>query len=127
FGRSQGMMLSDPDVWPRLHVVRCGLDGAFLHQAAPPVATEPRLVFVGRLSPEKGAALLLDAVASLKAEGVSVQLTMIGDGPSRTTLEAASDRLGLGGDVRWLGWRGSEAVREAIAQSRALVLPSFAE
>src|SRR5262249_61001864 len=37
FGRSQLFRWSDPDDWPRVRVVRCGLDGAFLGRAPTPV------------------------------------------------------------------------------------------
>ncbi len=127
FGRSQGMMLTPPDVWPRLHVVRCGLDGSFLDQQATPVPVESRLVFVGRLSPEKGAVLLVEALGRLRQEGVRVELTMIGDGPARSDIEAVVARHGLGEAVTLLGWQDSDRVRQEIVRSRALVLPSFAE
>jgi colanic acid/amylovoran biosynthesis glycosyltransferase len=127
YGKSQGMLHSDPAVWPRLHVVRCGLDGAFLGRAPTPPPSEPRLVFVGRLAPEKGVLVLLDALVRLRERGVRCELTVIGDGPSRGDIDAAVARHGLGDAVTMLGWQGSDRVRDEILRSRALVLPSFAE
>ena len=127
FGRSQAMSLVPTSVWPRLQVVRCGLDDTFLGKAFVAVPLAPRLVFVGRLSPEKGAVLLVEAAAMLRRDGIRVELVLIGDGPSRPEIERAVSEHGLHDAVSLLGWRGSEQVREEILASRALVLPSFAE
>jgi colanic acid/amylovoran biosynthesis glycosyltransferase len=127
FGRSQGMWHTPFSAWPKLHVVRCGLDDTFLGAATIPIPQTPRLVFVGRLSPEKGGVLLVEAAAKLKRDGVRVELVLIGDGPSRRDIERAITSYGLDGAVTLLGWRSSERVREEILGSRALVLPSFAE
>jgi glycosyltransferase involved in cell wall biosynthesis len=127
FGRSQGMMLTDPSIWPRLHVVRCGLDETFLEQPATPPPDAPQFVFVGRLAPEKGVLVLIDAIAALSREDVTIELTVIGDGPSRPSVEAAIAKNGLADKVILLGWQSSQRVRDEILRSRALVLPSFAE
>jgi len=127
FGRSQGMWFSRPAAWPKLHVVRCGLDESFFAAAPVSIPPGPRLVFVGRLSAEKGVLVLLEAAAKLARDGIRVELVLIGDGPSRPDIERAVVRHGLGRAVTLLGWQGSERVRQEILGSRALVLPSFAE
>ncbi|MCC6682545.1 MAG: glycosyltransferase family 4 protein [Phycisphaeraceae bacterium] len=127
FGRGQAMMISPQSLWPKMHVVRCGLDRAFLDQPATEVPGEPRLLFVGRLSPEKGAPLLIEAVAKLRSEGIPVELTMIGDGPSRGEIERAIAQHQLQDAVTLLGAQDSERVRQELTRHRALVLASFAE
>lgn len=127
FGRSQGMLLVPPSVWPKLHVVRCGLDDTFLGRPPVSIPSAPRLVFVGRLSPEKGGVLLVDAAAKLRRDGVRVELVLIGDGPSRAEIEEAVTRHALNDAVKLLGSCSSERVREEILASRALVLPSLME
>ena len=59
----------------------------FLPPAFVPIPTAPRLVSVGRLSHEKGQALLIKAVARLRDQGVVCQLVLIGDGPLRGEIE----------------------------------------
>jgi glycosyltransferase involved in cell wall biosynthesis len=60
-----------------------------------------RLVaWVGRLSREKGADVMIEAVPHLP-EGVS--LAMVGDGPERGVLEARAAQLGVSDRIRWLG------------------------
>jgi glycosyltransferase involved in cell wall biosynthesis len=127
FGRSQGMLLGAPSLWGRFHVIRCGLAEEFLGSAPTPVPPAPRLVFVGRLAPEKGVVLLLDAMAKLLREGLRAELVLVGTGPSRAEIESTIARLGLSDAVRVVGAADSARVREEILASRALVLPSFTE
>jgi glycosyltransferase involved in cell wall biosynthesis len=127
FGRSQGMWHAAEAVWPKLRVVRCGLDETFRGRAPTPVPVRPRLLFVGRLSPEKGVLLLVEAAARLRSAGVPVELALIGDGPSRPAIERSVAERALGDAVTLLGWCDSARVRNEILASRALVLPSFAE
>lgn len=127
YGRSQGMMMTPPSVWPRLHVVRCGVDGTFLGQPVTPILDGAPLLFVGRLSPEKGVLVLIEALGRLRREGLTVPLRVIGDGPSRGEMVRAAAAAGLGEAVTFLGWQGSGRVRDELLGCRALVLPSFAE
>lgn len=127
FGRSQLYRWARPEDWPKVSVVRCGLDDAFL-EAPPEVAGQPgRLVCVGRLCGEKGHLLLLEAVDTLRREGLAFTLVFAGDGELRPAVEARIAELRLEGHVRITGWLTSAQVREEILAARALVLPSLAE
>jgi len=57
------------------------------------------LVAVGRLVPEKGFDLLLEAFARIAAEHPNWRLVIWGEGPLRAELEAQRDQLGLTGRV----------------------------
>jgi glycosyltransferase involved in cell wall biosynthesis len=127
FGKSQCMLFAPAGSWNRLHVVRCGLDGSFLDVAPPPHPETPRLVCVGRLGPEKGQLLLVQAAATLRDRGLPVEVVLVGDGPLRREIEDSAIRLGVSERVRVVGWQDSSQVRRGIEESRALVLPSFAE
>jgi glycosyltransferase involved in cell wall biosynthesis len=84
----------------------------------------PSLVYVGRLSPEKGVAVLLKALAAVSR----AKLTIIGSGPQRGELEGLAARLGIADRVCFLGsypW-GSDLL-ELIRRHQCLVLPSFTE
>ena len=112
FTRSQLCRWCATDDWPRIHVVRCGLDGVFLTTAGAPVPDRPRLVSVGRLAEQKGQLLLVEAAARLQGPGPDFELVIVGDGPMREELERAIDRLGLRDRVRITGFldnRGSAA------------------
>lgn len=56
--------------------------------------------WVGRLSPEKGADVMLQA---LRETGDSWMVSIIGDGPARESLRALAVRLGVGDRVTWHG------------------------
>jgi glycosyltransferase involved in cell wall biosynthesis len=128
YGRSQLMRWSDPSDWAKIVVVRCGVDRTFLDADLMPVPTESReFVCVARLSAQKGLPLLLAACDTLRSEGASFTVTIIGDGEMRAELEAEIQRRGLQDIVGLAGIRSSSEIREHVLQSRAFVLPSFAE
>jgi glycosyltransferase involved in cell wall biosynthesis len=127
FALSQLYRRSSVDDWSKLHVVRCGIDEAFLDAPRAPIPAAPRLVCVGRLCEQKGQIILVEAAAELAKCGVTFELVLVGDGELRSELEARVQARGLSRMVRLLGWASSSRVREEIAAARALVLPSFAE
>jgi colanic acid/amylovoran biosynthesis glycosyltransferase len=127
FCRSELLRWCAPRDWPKIHIVRCGLDRALLAPSPSPVPAEPRLVCVGRLCAEKGHAVLLQAAAQLKCEGLEFELVLVGDGALRAELQAMIERYGLRARVHITGWQAADEVRAHISRSRALVLPSFAE
>ena len=127
YGRSQLWRWARPEDWPKVEVVRCGLDGEFLGAPPTPVPDAPRLVCVARLHEQKGHLLLVEAAAELAREGLRFEILLAGDGPLRPEIEARVRRHGLERHVRVAGWMSSTQVRDALLASRALVLPSFAE
>lgn len=78
------------------------------------------ILFLGRLSPEKGLATLLRAAAQCPA----AHLRIAGDGPQRAELEALTAELGLAGRVEFPGFLTGEALRQALHGCKAVVLPS---
>ena len=125
FCRSQCMLFAPRQAWQRIHVVRACVQPAFLGHPPVPIPEAPRLLFIGRLTPEKGVPVLLEAVRRLAARGTAVELSLIGDGPLRE--EARAGLASLGAGLRLLGWRSSEEVRAELARARVLVVPSFTE
>jgi glycosyltransferase involved in cell wall biosynthesis len=81
----------------------------------------PLALALGRLHPNKGFALLLEAFAETR----NVTLWIAGDGPLRSSLERLASRLGIAGRVRFLGWR--EDVPHLLAAADLLVCPSLHE
>jgi glycosyltransferase involved in cell wall biosynthesis len=79
-----------------------------------PDAASGDLIFVGRLSPEKGAALFAEA-----AERAGMTPTFIGDGPFGDELKARYP------NAKFLGWLPSDQVRAHMRSARALVFPSL--
>lgn len=128
FGRSQLCRWADHSDWNKIHVVHCGVNGTFLDAGPVPPPRGNRLVCIGRLAEQKGQYVLIDAAAKLAADtNVDFQIDLIGDGPLREQLEVRIRMHGLQDRVRILGWLSAEKIREALLDSRALVLPSLAE
>jgi len=98
--------------------------GAIIHRLSNPIEASdlgPKpnpssgaFVFVGRLSPEKGASLFAEAAAR-----VGVAPTFIGDGPIARELRAKYP------SSRFLGWLPPEKAREEMRAARVLVFPSL--
>ena len=85
----------------------------------------PRLLSVGWLAEKKGHALLLDALAGLGRDEVTLDL--VGQGELRGDLEERARSLGLGDRVRFLGERPKEEVAELMRRAHLFVLPSLFE
>jgi len=127
FGRSQLYRHIDYEDWSKVQVVHCGIEPGFYEGAGRPVKDSNRLVCVGRLCEQKGQLLLIEALYRLKQDGIAVELVLAGDGEMRAKIEFLIELYQLSEDVRITGWISAEQVREEILDSRAVVLPSFAE
>ena len=75
-----------------------------------------QIVYVGRLSKEKGVETLIEALRSLR----SLRLKIVGDGVDRQELE----RLAVGLNIEFVGQRPAAETRRIVAESEALVSPS---
>lgn len=84
--------------------------------------TEPRILFLGRLVPNKGCDVLVRAMEFLPADA---RLDIVGDGPERGALEAAALRSGAGDRIRFHGWLPAAGTRERLCSSRVLAVPSL--
>ncbi|MFN4153983.1 MAG: glycosyltransferase [Paracoccaceae bacterium] len=127
FGRSQLCRWTSPEIWPRLHIVHCGIEPWRFPEPAPLPQGGPHLVAIGRLSEQKGFTLLMDALALVVPALPDLHLTLVGDGELRPQIEAAIARHGLARHVTLTGWLDEARVRETLAGAQALILPSFAE
>jgi glycosyltransferase involved in cell wall biosynthesis len=127
FGKSQLYRWCEYKQWSKIHVIHCGVDKLFLTQEPIPVPDTPRFVCVGRLSEQKGHLLLVEAAATLAAEGLQFKLVLVGDGPLRNQIEGMISQFGLQNHIEITGWASNNEVQQQIINSRAMVLPSFAE
>jgi glycosyltransferase involved in cell wall biosynthesis len=85
---------------------------------------EQRLLFVGRLMPQKGVDHLLHALAAMKTQA---WLDIVGDGPSRGALETLSRELGVASRVRWHGQLSQSELPRMYRSAAAVVVPSAEE
>lgn len=129
FTRAQLMGFVEPEQWDKIMVVHCGVDLARYPFAAREdhVDRPIEILCVGRLSPEKGQALVLRAVADLRRDGKSVCLTLVGDGPLRSQLEDEARRLGIAEHVTFAGAVDQDAIPAFYERADIFCQPSFME
>jgi glycosyltransferase involved in cell wall biosynthesis len=104
-------------------LVRCVFNGVTANEFDPiPTADDATdIVYVGEFRHIKGADILIDAVALLRADGRPVTLTLAGDGEELEALKAQIARLGLTDAVRFIG---HVKARYGFSKGRVLVVPS---
>ena len=104
-------------------LVRCVFNGVTDDEFDPIVkaADATDIVYVGEFRHIKGADLLVDAVARLRANKKPVSLTLAGDGEESEHLKAQIARLGLGAAVRFIG---HVKARFGFSKGSLLVVPS---
>ncbi|WP_120716546.1 glycosyltransferase family 4 protein [Tsuneonella amylolytica] len=130
FMLAQAMRITQPYCWDRLAIVRCGIDLSAMPPRRDHGAMVDRalyIVCVGRLSPEKGYSVLIEAVARLTHKGHRVTVDIVGDGPGRDDVEMAIREAGLPDAIRLLGAMPEARTLETIAGADIMVLPSFME
>jgi colanic acid/amylovoran biosynthesis glycosyltransferase len=124
--RSQLMLITEPEHWSKLHVVRTGVDCELFtpngHSARP-----GRVLTVARLVRGKGLDVLLDALHLLDRRGLAAELVIAGEGPDRARLEQRVGELGLEDRVRLTGAVAEDRIRELYAEAQVVCLPSFSE
>lgn len=128
FTRSQLLRVSEPRYWAKAHVVRCGIDmSAFAFRQSHIPRSRPRILSVGRLSPEKGQLVLLQACRQLADKGMEFDLTFVGGGPFESSIRSEVDRLSLTDRVRLTGELPADKVRQELERSDVFCLSSFSE
>jgi glycogen synthase len=122
------MLLSEGVEEDRVHVFPPGVNPSlFAGRFEDPFAGigRPRVLFVGRLAPQKGVRTLVAAAQLLQTPGARVLL--VGDGPERPALEREVGRLSLGDRMHFLGFMPHDAVPAVLTHADLLALPSLYE
>lgn len=128
FCTGQLMRWSDVADWPKIRIVRCGVDDKFIADRTDhPIPAAPHFCSVARLSGQKGIPLLIEAAARLKREGHVFKFSILGGGELQEQIEASIIEHNLSDNVELVGWANSDEVVRHLLSSRAMVLPSFAE
>ena len=126
FCRSQAMIFAPPEAWSKMHIIHCGVDPTLFNPIAHQSSSH-RLLYVGRLAPEKGLPILLKSLVKLKRTIPNLKLTVVGDGRYRHELEKMTSNLELQDHVEFVGYKSQPEVREYLQNTDVFVLPSFAE
>jgi glycosyltransferase involved in cell wall biosynthesis len=101
-----------------------GVDTARFSPAAPAVRERCELLFTGRLAPQKGVDVLLNALTKVCG---AWRLRIAGDGPERERLAALSKHLGIAKQVEFLGWAQRDELPALYRSADIFVFPSYDE
>lgn len=83
-----------------------------------------KLIFVGRLTEQKGVTFLIQAIQALKG---AVQCDIVGDGPLRESLENEVNDRGLKDSITFHGWIARSELATFYQKADVFVLPSYEE
>jgi glycogen(starch) synthase len=92
-----------------------------------PLPAEPSLLCVGRLVPQKGFDVAIDAFAELALRFPRLRLRIAGDGICRVSLKEQAERLGLRDRVDFLCWVLPDSVPSLMNAVSIVVMPSRIE
>ncbi|HWR50085.1 MAG TPA: glycosyltransferase [Bryobacteraceae bacterium] len=89
----------------------------------------PRACYIGRLSPEKGVAILIRAIAGLERRGLQPvpDVTIIGDGPERRRLEQLAASLDCASRFTFVGQVDRTELTEHLVRQDFCIHPSSTE
>ena len=88
---------------------------------------EPNIVFLGRLVPEKGVQVLLEAMPAILRQVSNARLLVAGRGPYGDYLQARVRELGLQDHVRFVGFVDDLGRNRLLEMARVAVFPSLYE
>lgn len=85
------------------------------------LAEKNYLLTIGRLIPEKGFHILIDAYAKLHQKGIQTSLVIAGTGPFENELQRQAKQLGLAENVIFTGYISGDEKKRLIAESQAIL------
>jgi len=106
--------------------ISCGIDASKFVNTTPTSNAVPRVLFLGRLDPEKNIHNLLKAVAMLP-KNLNTQVEIVGDGAERKNLEKLALELGIAAQVKFLGHISEQELPKAYERATVFAMPSIAE
>ena len=121
FIRDRVLAMGFPEARTRVHYI--GVDCQAIRPRDPAEETRS-ILHVARLVEVKGTRHLIGAFARLAERFADVELTIVGDGPLKASLQALAGSLGIGARVHFLGSRPYPEVLGLMRKAAMLVLPS---
>ncbi|MFA6959286.1 MAG: glycosyltransferase [Opitutaceae bacterium] len=105
----------------KIHVIRRGLNTLPVLKPLRTPRMMLRLLSVARLVPKKGLDHQLRVYAALKAVGVAFEARIAGEGPLHAELQALAVKLGVAGQVTFLGHRPQAEIAAQLAWADVLL------
>lgn len=114
-----------PAAAPKLHTIYNGVPLKADIVNPPEIAPPYKILALGRFVIKKGFSYLLEACHLLAQAGLDFQLTLAGDGPEKTHLQALVQQYRLDSRVLMPGFVDRQQVRELMAATQLFVMPSI--
>jgi len=89
--------------------------------------SEPLAVFAGRHVPDKGVAMLPDAIHEARRTEPKIRAAIVGDGPERPRVLRRIEELGLEDAIEAPGFIDREPLEDLMRRASCMVLPSMRE
>ncbi len=99
-------------------------NGVAVESVVRAMSSQPLVAFAGRLVPEKGVDLLLEAFARVVGEHSGARLLIAGDGPERAKLALMAEQLGIASRVTFFGHLAKQEMESRFVQAWVQVVPS---
>ena len=98
------------------------------HKRAATEADAPlRLIYIGRLVPDKGLLETIEGLRIARNQGVNARLVIAGNGPEEPRLRKYTREAGLTREVSFVGAAYGDHQAQLLAQADALALASYTE
>lgn len=117
-----GLAIKAYEVQPRIILNGISMEGKSAGAAQPSSPLE--LVAIGRFNPQKNFPWMIQALAGCDFPW---RLSLIGDGSQRAEVEAAIRKAGIDDRVNLMGWVPESDMRDVLARSDVLLMPSTSE
>jgi glycosyltransferase involved in cell wall biosynthesis len=108
-----------------IHVISNGIDTQEMKTSNLDVHSPPRILFIGRFSPEKNATAVPKILAKLK--DLPWRCEMLGDGTDMEEVRNLIHENDLTERIQLVGWVDQDQVKEHLAESDILLMPSLRE
>jgi glycosyltransferase involved in cell wall biosynthesis len=81
----------------------------------------PRLLYVGRLHPEKLTLGLIDLAAAMQQRGIAARLVVAGDGIEMAPMQDRARQLAVADQIEWLGFVPAERLAEVYGEADVFI------
>ncbi|KXI28155.1 glycosyltransferase [Paraglaciecola hydrolytica] len=89
-----------------------------------PLKKRPIIMTVARFTEKKGITYAIEALTILAAQSVEFEYWLIGDGPLKNELKTQIDNAELNTQIKMVGLKSQEELREMLKQADIFLLPS---
>jgi len=83
-----------------------------------------KMLFIGRLIPQKGLDVLLKALYKIKSNLPHWKLTIVGQGPYYSKYQELANKYNLNDNLEWKGWLDFKQIPELYRMHDIFILPS---